>query len=409
MNSNNTTNNINAFLSNNTTENQISIQQDTQPQAVVEEDKKPSSSSVHQEFVQLIEYAHINDLDSLLDANGNLNTKKEAIEAFFPLTVEESIKLLLPYSDSIKMLNDNKLINQDVREAIENIRVAINSSVELIDSCGEVANNVCNYFLGSRGAELKPVKENLESFYTLTDNPDEMFAIVKSLISAKDPLLIRIEILRPEKNKEVSTHSYCLYVWEEVSTNENEKYVVYQAYFGGYTLVEWFKDPKFSIQAVDFHHYIKRLSELLSENENIRKSAYGNLFRLSGTESEVPSKKLMKVMYKPATVDTLVALNILKQLKNQMIELKEHINQEEKMTPKEYLKKICWNSVEHLLIKEFKENSNKGNEVKLLLEKLHNIKEVVRLETVEALQREQLFLNQNNSEIDRQGVSRTLR
>lgn len=302
--------------------------------------------AVHSAFVRLINYYHLQGFGNLAE-NPNLKVREEDINDFFPRAVKENINFLIPSAESIQNFHEISNMNNSkstakIREHIAAIGNTINSLVLPTDSCGQSANDTTRIFLGKEDNELVPNKKNISSFNKFENEDNTMMAEVMSFDS---PVLIRIEVKRLQLKKETTTHSYCVLVAKE----KNEFGVVtYQAYFGQYTLAEWFNDPKFKIQPVNFENYIKQLENLTSENEKIRKNAYGELYRLSGTESDVPNKPPLYIYYKMVSVNLSEAMNnintrmeIARKIENEIIEK----NNGRRITPIEHMKNICWGSL----------------------------------------------------------------
>ena len=301
----------------------------------------------HKAFINLINYYNEQGFGNLYE-NPNLQAREENINIFFPVTVMNSIDSLIPYANSVIELHkisdvNNTTSRSDLRACIAEIGNTINTLIQPTDSCGESANHTARLFLDIQGSELIPNQENKPSFNLFEGEDNTMLAEVMS--HNDTPVLIRIDVARLVNDIETTTHSYCAFVAKE----ENEFGVaVYQAYFGQYTLGEWFNDPKFKTQPVNFEEYIKQLENLTSNDSELRKKTYGQLYRLTGSENEVPDKPKLNVYYKMLPVDLSLAMTnihanmeIAKKLESEVI----HQNNGNPITPMEFLQNICWKSL----------------------------------------------------------------
>jgi hypothetical protein len=301
--------------------------------------------AVHNAFVRLINYYYIKGFGNLAE-NPSLKTREEDLGVFFREDIKENIDFLIPYAKSIHNLHELSNVNNPksetkIREPIAAIGTSINRLVLPTDSCGQSANDTARIFLGEENDELVPNRKNIYSFNKFENEDNTMMAEVMSFDS---PVLIRIEVKRLQHGKEITTHSYCALVAEE----KNELGVsTYQAYFGLYTLAEWFNDPKFKTQPINFESYIKQLENLTSENAAIRKETYGKLYRLTGSEGEVPNKSQLHIYYKMLPINLSKAMDnintrmdVARKIENEIIAN----NNGQSITPIEYMKNICWRS-----------------------------------------------------------------
>ncbi|MES2219280.1 MAG: hypothetical protein V4501_12825 [Pseudomonadota bacterium] len=304
-------------------------------------------ASVHQAFVNLTNYYHTKGFGSLGDNSDLKVIEEEIINVFFPQAVREDIDFLIPHATSTNNLNKISYTNnsKNESEALKSIAAIgnhINTIVLPTDSCGKSANDTSLIFLGTEDDKLIPNKKNISSFSQFEGEDN---TIMGEVMSFDSPVLIRIEIKRLQKEEEITTHSYCVFVAEE----KNELGIsVYQAYFGQYTLAEWFNDPKFKIQPINFESYINQLEKLTSQDESIRKKAYGELYRLTGSESDVPNKTQLYIYYKMLPVDLSLAMNnintkmeIAQKIENEITEK----NNGQPITPVEHMKNACWRSL----------------------------------------------------------------
>ncbi len=302
--------------------------------------------AVHKAFVHLTNYYYTNAFGNIAE-NPNLKAREEIINTMFPEMVKDYVDSLIPHASSannlykISNVNDAKS-ERDIRESINNIGKIINFTTLPTDACGHSANDTSRLFLGNEGKQLVYNLENSPSFNRF-ENVDN--TLLGEVISFDSPVLIRIEIKRVQGETEIGTHSYCVLVAEE----KNELGIsTYQAYSGQYALAEWFNDPKFKIQPVNFENYIKQLESLISDNESIRKKAYGELYRLTGSEDEVPTKQPLRIYYKMLPVNLLVALDNINTNMEIALKIEKEINTNNNglhMTPIEYMKNICWESL----------------------------------------------------------------
>lgn len=139
----------------------------------------------------------------------------------------------------------------------------------------------------------------------------------------------------------------------------------------GLTLAEWLKDPKFiGKDSLTREGYIKELINITSGNSEVRKNAYGSLFRLTNTERETPAKDKLHVFYNILPIkDPLQVISRIHNIKNKLIEI-TNFCQNIGCTPRDYLKNLCWEK----LASNF-EGEKDREKVNLIKEKIASIQE----------------------------------